>query len=397
MNGVYIGGGFLVLPAPSKKGLHIVTRTSYIEALTALLAAVGVAALVLVMMASAGARPAQAQDTTDTTTGTARGTTIKVNTIEDESTDGGNCSLREAIEAADTNQAVDKCKAGSATGEDSIRFSLGKEATIVLGSTLPRITDTAGLTIDGRQAKITVSGNDAVRVFRVGLYQNREATRAKLTLEHLTVADGFAHDSLGGAITIDVESTLKVKNSTFSGNSADRPGGAIYNNYGTVEVTNSTFSDNSANNAGALFNWGTMTVTNSTLSGNRADSRWYGALSNAGHLTLRNTIVANNSPSGRNCQNLETHTDGGYNIDDGNTCGFSAANNSKPDTDPLLDPNGLQNNGGPTKTIGLLSDSPAINSIPKGENGCGTEIKADQQGVSRPQGSGCDIGAFEKK
>ncbi len=357
-----------------------------------LLAAVGVAAaLVLVTMASAGARPAQAQDTTDT----ASGTTITVDTIEDESTDDGDCSLREAIEAADTNLAVDKCKAGSAAEGDAIHFSLGKKATIVVGSELPLITDPAGLTITGQKAKITVSGNDAVRVFRVGSYPAHQG--AALTLARLTVADGFAHDRSGGAILLDAHSTLKVIKSTFSGNSADRPGGAIYNNYGTVEVENSTFSDNSANNAGALFNWGTMTVTNSTISGNRAESRWYGAISNAGQVTLRNTIVANNSPSGRNCQNLGTLTDGGYNIDDGTTCGFSAANNSQPSTDPLLSPAGLRDNGGPTQTISILSASPARNAIPKATNGCATEIKTDQRGLERPQWAKCDIGAFEKK
>jgi hypothetical protein len=68
-----------------------------------------------------------------------------------------------------------------------------------------------------------------------------------------------------------------------------------------------------------------------------------------------------------------------------------------PSTDPLLDPKGLQNNGGPTQTIKLIKGSPAIDAIPKGTNGCGTEIKTDQRGVKRPQGKGCDIGAFEKK
>jgi len=348
------------------------------------------------MLLGSAALPAQAQGTTDsTTTDTASGTTdtagatITVNTDADEDNADGDCSLREAIQAANTNQAVDNCPAGSATGEDSIRFSLGKEATIVLGSTLPEINDPSGLTINGREAKITVSGNDAVRVFWV----NRGAA---LTLARLTVADGFADDSIGGAIVND-QSTLKVRNSTFSSNSAGRPGGAIYNNYGTLEVKNSTFSDNSANNAGAILSWGTTTVTNSTFSGNRADSGWFGAVSNIGHMTFRNTIVANNSPSGRNCQNLRTLIDGGYNIEDGNTCGFSAANNSQPSTDPLLDPNGLQYNGGPTKTIRLLSDSPTRNAIPKATNGCDTEVKRDQRGVKRPQGASCDIGAFEAK
>lgn len=110
-----------------------------------------------------------------------------------------------------------------------------------------------------------------------------------------------------------------------------------------------------------------------------------------------------NSPSGGNCFNYNgdirpvTLTDGGYNIDDGTTCGFSEANNSVPSTDPLLDPKGLQNNGGPTKTIQLLKGSPAISVIPEGENGCGMEITTDQRGVKRPQGPGCDVGVLEKK
>ena len=112
--------------------------------------------------------------------------------------------------------------------------------------------------------------------------------------------------------------------------------------------------------------------------------------------TLKNTIVAN-SPAGGNCRNEGgTLTDGGYNIDDDNSCGLSTANNSMPSTNPLL-ASSLANNGGPTKTIALLKGSPAINAIPQATNGCGTDVTKDQRGVSRPQGEGCDIGAFEKK
>ena len=63
------------------------------------------------------ANPASAQSSTTAVPGT----TITVNTTEDESNTDGDCSLREAIEAANTNAPVDKCKAGSATEEDAIR------------------------------------------------------------------------------------------------------------------------------------------------------------------------------------------------------------------------------------------------------------------------------------
>jgi VCBS repeat-containing protein len=113
---------------------------------------------------------------------------------------------------------------------------------------------------------------------------------------------------------------------------------------------------------------------------------------------LKNTIVAN-SPSGGNCNG--TITDGGYNLDDGTSCGFSTADNSQPSTDPLLDPKGLQDNGGPTKTIALQPTSPAI------DLGKSFGAPTDQRDQPRPHdldddqfpnatgGDGSDIGAFE--
>ncbi len=57
-------------------------------------------------------------------------------------------------------------------------------------------------------------------------------------------------------------------------------------------------------------------------------------------------------------------------------------------TNPRLGP--LAANGGPTKTIALLAGSPAIDRIAVP---CGTT--PDQRGVARPQGRGCDAGAYE--
>lgn len=50
---------------------------------------------------------------------------------------------------------------------------------------------------------------------------------------------------------------------------------------------------------------------------------------------------------------------------------------------------------GTTPTHALLPGSPALDIIPRGVNGCGTEFITDQRGVTRAQGSGCDAGAFE--
>ena len=56
----------------------------------------------------------------------------------------------------------------------------------------------------------------------------------------------------------------------------------------------------------------------------------------------------------------------------------------------MLDSNGLQDNGGPTLTIGLSPQSPAIN----GAADC-YGLSIDQRGMPRPVGSACDIGALE--
>jgi predicted outer membrane repeat protein len=255
--------------------------------------------------------------------------------------------------------------------------------TITLASTLPRVTDPAGLSIDGG-GDVTVSGKytpgvSGVRVFEVG-------EGATLSLKNLTVSDGLAFDrgggvyngggalavegstfsrnlsdDNGGAIYNDEGGTLEVSGSTFSTNEGDFAGGGIENDSGTAQVTNSTFYANESGIGGGIDNGGVLTVTNSTFSGNSA-SESGGAIGGLA-VTLRGTVLAE-SPFGGNCQRQPI--DGGYNVSDDGTCGFDQATGSLPDTDPLLDPDGLQDNGGPTKTVALRPDSPAVDLVAEG-------------------------------
>jgi hypothetical protein len=107
-------------------------------------------------------------------------------------------------------------------------------------------------------------------------------------------------------------------------------------------------------------------------------------------------------------------TDGGHNIDDGTTCGFtgtgctSTSGSSFCNTTPVLDPSGLQNNGGPTQTIALCTGpgapsagctgaSPAINAGDESVCSAPPLNNLDQRGYVRP-GAGaanCSIGAYE--
>jgi hypothetical protein len=114
-------------------------------------------------------------------------------------------------------------------------------------------------------------------------------------------------------------------------------------------------------------------------------------------FSVAKSILANN---GGNCQILGTVTDAGYNISDDGRCGFATVTGAQTygdNVNPLLDPSGLQKNGGPTETIALQADSPVIDVIPIAQ--CPA---TDQRGVARPDAKdsvnpnlGCDIGAFE--
>jgi hypothetical protein len=86
-------------------------------------------------------------------------------------------------------------------------------------------------------------------------------------------------------------------------------------------------------------------------------------------------------------------TDGGYNLDDDGSCGFTVVNHSLSNTASGLDPTGLHANGGPTPTIALLHGSAAIDVVPKAF----LTVTSDQRGRSRPGNheAAADIGAYE--
>ena len=272
------------------------------------------------------------------------------------------CVVGTGTSASCTEAALDACLPGGGSFDGTVTFACGGAATITVTSAKTISADT---TIDGGSV-ITISGSgNAVGVLSVN-------SGVTFTVENLTVANGHTR----GAIT----------------------------NGGTLTVTNCTFSGNSAGSGGAISNGGTLTVTNSTFSGNSATLG--GAISNEGTLTVTNSILAN-STSGGNCGVpagiTAIFTDGGHNIDDGTTCGFTGTNcasttgTSFCNTNPLLDPAGLASNGGPTQTITLEAGSPAINAGDETVCAAPPVNNLDQRGFVRP-GAGatnCSVGAYE--
>ena len=226
------------------------------------------------------------------------------------------------------------------------------------------------------------------------------------TLTDVTVADNTS--DVGGGINNVRDSTANLTNVTVSGNKASGTfgfGGGIANT-GTLSLTNVTVSGNSAQsggggianfvigeNAGGIstFFAGAATLVNVTISGNTGggilgvDNSSFGE--GASSAQLKNTIVAGN-PSEGNCSgNPRTITSLGHNLDSGSSCGFTGTGDLS-NADPKLAP--LQNYGGLTRTHALLAGSPAIDA---GDNA--SCPATDQRGVARPQGTTCDIGAYE--
>jgi CSLREA domain-containing protein len=99
-------------------------------------------------------------------------------------------------------------------------------------------------------------------------------------------------------------------------------------------------------------------------------------------FTLQNSIVAANAGAG--CSG-SVILDGDHNL--------SFPDTSCPGTnaDPAL--GALTDNGGPALTQALGPGSAALDQVPAAGAGCAA---TDQRGVSRPQGSGCEVGAYEK-
>ncbi len=202
----------------------------------------------------------------------------------------------------------------------------------------------------------------------------------------------------GGGIHNDGDLTLnRVLLSTNKATSGN--GGGLYSN-GYITLTNVTLSSNIVSTTlgargGAIYvNGGGSTLTNVTIYNNTAASG--GGIYNDSFVwlvhSLENTIIYSNTTG--NCAG-NAITSLGYNLDGGNTCGFSDTSDLT-NTNPLL--GHLQYNGGwhfLFQTHALLPGSPAINKIPFGTNGCGATITTDQRGASRPIGSSCDIGAYE--
>ena len=258
--------------------------------------------------------------------------------------------------------------------------------TTFSGNSAPSSTGTSGGGINNsgtlNLSTSTFTGNSAQEGGGVFNQKTATITNNTFTNNQATI--------FGGGALLNAAGSMKVIGDTFTGNTG--PGGGAIDNDTTLNISDSTFTGNTAgtNGGGAVENFGPTTMTQSTLSGNSSP---YGAdiLNYTGFTISVSMSIIASGQGGPNCGGAAPVTDAGYNIDTGSTCGFSSANHSMSNTQPQL--GALANNGGSTQTMALPAGSPAVDAIPSTTTGCTGTI--DQRGTTRPQGTGCDIGAYE--
>jgi CSLREA domain-containing protein len=282
---------------------------------------------------------------------TGPGAVITVTTTDDELNNDGDCSLREAIQAANTNAAVDACTPGN--GADTVLLPAGTYLITIPGAGENGnqtgdldVLDHVTLTGDGMGLTI-LDGNNLDRVLHMwtGLTVEINAltvthgrvvdsggggifNRGTLTLNDVALRENTVVSSSGGGLANNawtVDSSATLNGCLVDGNEAEGVGGGISSASGPARTSELTLNDSTVSNntatvgAGGLYAGyfagsqnatSTMVVLNSTVEGNTASKA--GGIFAVGspadnavttltvdHSTIRyNTIVATGDYTG---------------------------------------------------------------------------------------------------
>jgi CSLREA domain-containing protein len=210
--------------------------------------------------------------------------------------DGTDCTLREAIIAANAK-----------SGADAITFKSSVRGTITLQSGLGPLTVSGLVTITGPGARsLAVSGNNSIRVFTFG---SGTSSVSGLNIINGRILGAANSNAAGGGVSNAAGATLAFSDCEFSGNfvqggdssvvngtGGNGFGGAIDNN-GTLILDRCTFSNNATK--GGVGGPGSLAV-DGIPSGGLGGSGDGGAVFNeiAGNLTINNSTFSGNFGTG---------------------------------------------------------------------------------------------------
>ena len=282
-------------------------------------------------------------------------------------------SVTDAVDITLRGLAIEN---GVAVSGGAIRVSLGS-----LTIEDARLTDNTAA--DGNGGAVHIPNGDTLTVSGSVISRNAANENGaggginsgvETTISETMISDNSAR--LGGGVQV-ADSPLTADSITVTGNSARDTGGGLQVFRSEMHVSNSTISSNQASGsskgAGVHVSNGLSTLRYVTIVGN---TNGYGLSGPFEDALLEGVIIANN-PSG-DCDSRVRIQTVGSNLDSDGSCGFNITAN------PSL--GALADNGGPTLTHALGAGSPAIDAA------TGFCPATDQRGVSRPQGSACDLG-----
>ena len=249
---------------------------------------------------------------------------------------------------------------------------------------------------------------------------------ATLTLDHDWITGGTATAGSGGGIsneggTMTVSNSLVSGNtSVFTSNSGGDSGGIqnfgpnpITGTPGHLSIVNSTIANNTSALGGGVFSWcgggggpcsssgaaNTTSIVNSTIAHNDGGIR--GTIGRRSARLPGQPLDSELDRRTQHCRLAGRRTPVQLRGDRDRVSRSQPRQRHRlrlprPDdisgVDPQFSSTAAQDNGGDTDTLGLTAASPAVDAIPPGSAGC---EGSDQRGIARPQGIGCDIGAFE--
>jgi CSLREA domain-containing protein len=267
--------------------------------------------------------------------GAASAATIQVTTTDDEFGTDAPCSLREAVQSANTNADFGGCLRTGAGGKDTIDLD-GGERYVRTRTGIDDTNDSGDLDISGQtiievvgQGKAILDGNDMDRVIEV-------LADGQLTASRLTITNGTMSGTQGGrggggisslgrlSLTssllfdnaadagpsgcgcgggIESRGRMHLEKVTLNHNEGQFEGGGIYAAGPNETVDRSTIAGNLSFTAGGIDAFDSLTVTKSTISANEATDGngggvFVGTSDDEGVTLINSTLSGNRATDG---------------------------------------------------------------------------------------------------
>jgi hypothetical protein len=352
--------------------------------------------------------------------------------------DNGNLALH--------NVVVDKNTAASSSGPNFNGGGIASENASVLTMTNSTISNNeafangGGLFLSGTTAganafsNLFVTGNTADQGTLIdagggGIYDELGGGAGSVAFTDLMVTGNHAINMAGGGVYDDnnLTSGATYSRMTLAQNTAKNFGGGMYVNasFPTTKVTvnNATISGNSVAGGGGPSGSGSgggigmiiagtahLFLNNATINGNTGTQPGAGValMTSSDTATFHNTLVVQNTNTTAgatsNCKAPNSGTplvSTGYNLADDTTCALTGTGDRQGSTfNPQL--GALKDNGGPQDGAPGAFSATLTEALPKGSIAIDTadpqaanNPTVDERGVTRPQGSASDIGAYE--